>query len=366
MDRRHCSGSSFRPEKRKDRDWDGDDLDDKRSRRLHDDRFHPENINRLFWKYQTEWHLKQRERFLTRQEFTDLVVVLRTTKITTVHDEGMRRLKEGKTRERVSTDSYKPSGTSSIDSYRPSGSRTMSIASLASQSSSRTPTPQPRARCPSASLTATHEPSQSPEPPSENRLSRAPSNPPPPPKITTRTMIEPQPAPTKTEPKHQPSDILAMTPRPTSTSPGPPHTPLPTASPSPSAIIEQDPQQSPSLRKPRFAPLESPKPRSQTQSEAPPLPPQQQQQQRLLSPYIPPTPAELADAISIIHAVSAAEDAEARARHVRQVKAARALVWIEAVKLAGDTPCLAELIAGASVVVGTEKKGPEGMTESAM
>ena len=59
------------------------------------DQFRPENIYRLFWKYQTEWHPKQDERFLDRKEFTDLVHELQTTKITTVHDEGMRRLKEG-------------------------------------------------------------------------------------------------------------------------------------------------------------------------------------------------------------------------------------------------------------------------------
>ncbi|KFZ05537.1 hypothetical protein V502_09958, partial [Pseudogymnoascus sp. VKM F-4520 (FW-2644)] len=51
--RRSGSGSSYHTEKRKDRDWDGDDLSDKRSRRVYDDQFHPENVYRLFRKYHT-------------------------------------------------------------------------------------------------------------------------------------------------------------------------------------------------------------------------------------------------------------------------------------------------------------------------
>lgn len=59
------------------------------------DEFDPENISRLWRMYDADWHHQPGERFLTRKEFTGLLEELQTTKITTIHDEGMRRIKEG-------------------------------------------------------------------------------------------------------------------------------------------------------------------------------------------------------------------------------------------------------------------------------
>lgn len=59
------------------------------------ERFDSENISRLWRRYDTEWHHKPGERFLTRKEFIDLLEEMHTTKITEIHDEGMRRIKEG-------------------------------------------------------------------------------------------------------------------------------------------------------------------------------------------------------------------------------------------------------------------------------
>ncbi|OBT49616.1 hypothetical protein VE04_09900, partial [Pseudogymnoascus sp. 24MN13] len=96
---RHRSGdgSSYRPDKRKTRDWDDPDGPGdaaERSPRVLYERFDPENISRLWRLYDTQWHHKPGERFLTRNEFTDLLEEMHTTKITEIHDEGMRRIKE--------------------------------------------------------------------------------------------------------------------------------------------------------------------------------------------------------------------------------------------------------------------------------
>ncbi|KFY70693.1 hypothetical protein V499_08995, partial [Pseudogymnoascus sp. VKM F-103] len=287
---RHRSGggSSYRSDKRKTRDWDDPDGPGdaaERSPRVLYERFDPENISRLWRLYDTQWHHKPGERFLTRKEFTDLLEEMHTTKITEIHDEGMRRIKEARRRNEGRLASITNSPKASYVSTIP---RTVSIASLTSEWSSRTPTPQPRARRGSTSSTVAHEQDQSLAAPSENRIMRARSN---------------------------------------------------------------------SLDAPK-TPGETPPP--------PPPPPQQQRQQ----PYIPPTPAELDSATSVIRAACAAEEAQALARHSQQVKAAKALVWIDVIKLAGEIPCLAALVGGASGEDGeaaaATKGGPEGMTESAL
>lgn len=59
------------------------------------DQFRPENISRLFRKYNSEWEVDPDERHLTQEEFTDMVEELNTTKISIIHDEGMRRIRHG-------------------------------------------------------------------------------------------------------------------------------------------------------------------------------------------------------------------------------------------------------------------------------
>ncbi|OAF61788.1 hypothetical protein VC83_01799 [Pseudogymnoascus destructans] len=395
---RRRSGSSYRPDKRKTRDWDDPEDAAERSRRVFYERFDEENISRLWRRYDADWHHKPGERFLTRKEFTDLVEELHTTKITTIHDEGMRRLKEagrmnkGRLNEsrwnesqlnksRMNEGRLANTTTSPRASYVSTTTRAVSITSLPTQWSSRTATPQPRGRHSSTPSTAAPEQDQSPTPPFENCVKRARSFSLDVPKVTISTTIKTQLSPTKAEHKPKLSDIPALTPAPPSASPSPLHLAPSTASPTSSLIVKLSPCPSPSPRKSRFSPLESPaQSHSQTPSETPPPPPppqqKQQQQQQRQQPYIPPTPAELDTAISLIRTSYATEEAQALARHTQQVKAAKALVWIEAIKLAGEIPCLAALVSGASGEGGEgaattggrgeKKSGPEGMTESAL
>ncbi|OBT95914.1 hypothetical protein VE01_06086 [Pseudogymnoascus verrucosus] len=361
---RHRSGggSSYRSDKRKTRDWDDPDGPGdaaERSPRALYERFDPENISRLWRLYDTQWHHKPGERFLTRKEFTDLLEEMHTTKITEIHDEGMRRIKEGEF-------CLTPPGSSSY----------FTSTCIYSTRKERGSTGQYNQFTESLlrfhnSANVSHEQDQSLAAPSENRIMRARSNSLDAPKVTMPTIIKTQLSPTEAEHKPKLLDIPALPPAPPSTSPPPLPTPQPTASPSPSPseAIKQSPRPSPSPRKSRFTPLESPQPHSQTPGETPPPPPPPPQQQRQ-QPYIPPTPAELDSATSVIRAACAAEEAEALARHSQQVKAAKALVWIDVIKLAGEIPCLAALVGGASGEDGeaaaATKGGPEGMTESAL
>ncbi|KFY06377.1 hypothetical protein V491_08670, partial [Pseudogymnoascus sp. VKM F-3775] len=149
------------------------DIDDE-TWRYRDQRI-PPSTELLFDRYEQEWHPKAGERFLTHREFTNLSLDLNTTKITTIHDEGMRRLREAaKKREYTTrsadlyrplaalsyTDPYRPSATLSTDLYGPSESR--STSSLDCHVSSRSSTPQPRVKRSSA---AVYDPNQPPAPP---------------------------------------------------------------------------------------------------------------------------------------------------------------------------------------------------------
>ncbi|KFX96028.1 hypothetical protein V490_03540, partial [Pseudogymnoascus sp. VKM F-3557] len=260
-----------------------------RPRRVFIGEFRPKNISRLFRKYHGEWHPRSDERFLTQNEFVDLIDELHTTKITEIHDEGMTRIRHGElpfdipsefrshpsahycdlfqdkssptaakrrnSRRVRSTDSYRPTRdlSTSADSYRPASSRYLS--SLASQPSTRTPTPQPRSS--RLSTPFTYEQDKPSSRLSEIRASSAQTTP----FHATATVIKTQPPSSPAEQKSRLANIPATT----------------FALPSNSLFLSlQDSanKSSSSSSSTQHQPPENSLPRAQTKTNTPPPPPQ--------------------------------------------------------------------------------------------
>ncbi|KFY43996.1 hypothetical protein V495_03675 [Pseudogymnoascus sp. VKM F-4514 (FW-929)] len=257
-----------------------------RPRRVFIGEFRPENISRLFRKYHGEWHPRSDERFLTQNEFVDLIDELHTTKITEIHDEGMTRIRHGElpfdiptakrrnSRRVRSTDSYRPTRdlSTSADSYRPASSRYLS--SLASQPSTRTPTPQPRSS--RLSTPFTYEQDKPSSRLSEIRASSAQTTP----FHATATVIKTQPLSSPAEQKSRLANIPATT----------------FALPSNSLFLSlQDSanKSSSSSSSTQHQPPENSLPRAQTKTNTPPPPPQPES----LYPPPPPPPPHYESAI---------------------------------------------------------------------